>query len=327
MSVDSEKLLEMYRTMVLIREAEQMVSTLFLQGRLPGFIHSYIGEEATAVGVCSALRQDDYITSTHRGHGHILAKGGDLKRFFAELFGKETGYCHGKGGSMHVADLDLGILGANGIVGGGIPIAGGAALAAKMQGLDRVAVSFLGDGAINTGPFHEALNLAAVWELPVVFVCENNGYANFISFRRHTRIDQVSERAAAYGMAGATVDGNDVEAVYDAATEAVERARSRQGPTLLECLTYRWHGHYEGDPEAYRTREEVAEWKARDPLGIVESRLEGAGPLDEETKQTIWDAVRQQVEDAVAFAEESPMPAPESALEGVYTDFVEEGWS
>jgi pyruvate dehydrogenase E1 component alpha subunit len=326
MSVNSEKLLEMYRTMVLIREAEQMVSTLFLQGRLPGFIHSYIGEEATAVGVCSALRQDDYITSTHRGHGHILAKGGDLKRFFAELFGKQTGYCHGKGGSMHVADLDLGILGANGIVGGGIPIAGGAALAAKMQGLDRVAVSFLGDGAINTGPFHEALNLAAVWELPVVFVCENNGYANFISFRRHTRIEQVADRADAYGMAGASVDGNDVEAVHDAALEAVERARSGHGPTLLECLTYRWHGHYEGDPEAYRTREEVAEWKARDPLGVVESRLKGTGALDEETKQTIWDTVRQQVEDAVTFAEESPLPVPESALEGVYTDIVEEGW-
>jgi pyruvate dehydrogenase E1 component alpha subunit len=313
--------------MILIREAEEMVSTLFLQGRLPGFIHSYVGEEATAVGVCSALRQDDYITSTHRGHGHILAKGGDLERFFAELFGKETGYCHGKGGSMHVADLDLGILGANGIVGGGIPIAGGAALAAQMQGLDRVAVSFLGDGAINTGPFHEALNLAAVWELPVVFVCENNGYANFIAFRRHTRIDQISERAAAYGMSGVTVDGNDVEAVYSAALEAVERARSGQGPTLLECLTYRWHGHYEGDPEAYRTEEEVAEWKARDPLGVVERRLEAAGALAEEAKQAIWDAVRQQIEDAVAFAEESPLPVPESALEGVYTDILEEGWA
>jgi pyruvate dehydrogenase E1 component alpha subunit len=327
MSVNSEQLLEMYRTMVLIREAEQMVSTLFLQGRLPGFIHSYIGEEATAVGVCSALRQDDYITSTHRGHGHILAKGGDLKRFFAELFGKETGYCNGKGGSMHVADLDLGILGANGIVGGGIPIAGGAAMAAKMQGLDRVAVSFLGDGAINTGPFHESLNLAAVWELPVVFVCENNGYANFMAFRRHTRIDQVSDRAAAYGMAGATVDGNDVEAVYDAAQEAVERARSGHGPTLLECLTYRWHGHYEGDPEAYRTKEEIAEWKVRDPLGVAERRLEAADILDEETKQEIWNTVGQRIKDAVTFAEESPLPEPESALEGVYTDIVEEGWS
>ena len=317
---------DLYRSMVLIREAEETVLRLFSQNRMPGFIHSYIGEEATAVGVCAPLRPDDYVTSTHRGHGHIVAKGGDLKLFFAELYGKAAGYCKGKGGSMHVADLDLGILGANGIVGGGIAIAAGAALAAQLRGTDQVAVSFMGDGATDIGVFHESLNLAALWDLPVVFVVENNGYADFIAQRDHQRIEQVSGRAAGYGMAGETVDGNDVEAVRRAAGDAVNRARGGRGPTLLECVTYRWRGHFEGDPQPYRSQDEVEAWKERDPLVLAERRLAGRGELGEAERDAIRDAVRARVAEAVEFAEAAPMPEPLSALEDVFTDGAEEGW-
>ena len=317
---------DLYRSMVLIREAEETVLRLFSQNRMPGFIHSYIGEEATAVGVCAPLRPDDYVTSTHRGHGHIVAKGGDLKLFFAELYGKAAGYCKGKGGSMHVADLDLGILGANGIVGGGIAIAAGAALAAQLRGTDQVAVSFMGDGATDIGVFHESLNLAALWDLPVVFVVENNGYADFIAQRDHQRIEQVSGRAAGYGMAGETVDGNDVEAVQRAASEAVDRARGGHGPTLLECVTYRWRGHFEGDPQPYRSQDEVEAWKERDPLVLAERRLYDRGGLDEAERDAIRDTVRARVAEAVEFAEAAPMPEPLSALEDVFTDGTEEGW-
>jgi TPP-dependent pyruvate/acetoin dehydrogenase alpha subunit len=324
--IDTELLRQMFRTMVLIREAEETLLRLFQQARMPGFIHSYIGEEATAVGVCAALRPDDYIASHHRGHGHILAKGGDLKLFFAELYGRSAGYCKGKGGSMHVADLSLGILGANGIVGAGIPIAAGAALAAKMQGTDRIAVSFTGDGASDIGAFHESLNLASLWELPTICVVENNGYADFISQRDHQKIERISDRAAAYGMPGLTVDGNDVLEVYMAAKEAVERARSGGGPTLLECVTYRWRGHFEGDPQPYRSQEEVEEWKRRDPLKIAENRLRQHDALTDDDKQAMVAAIRREIQDAVAFAEAAPMPAPGEALEDVYTDIVEEGW-
>ena len=312
--------------MVLIREAEETLLRLFSQNRMPGFIHSYIGEEATAVGVCAALRSDDYLTSTHRGHGHILAKGGDLRLFFAELYGKAAGYCKGKGGSMHVADLDLGILGANGVVGGGIAIAAGAALAAQLRGTDQVAVSFMGDGATDIGAFHESLNLAAIWDVPVVFVVENNGYADFISQRDHQRIEKVSERAASYGMVGETVDGNDVEEVLRAADGAVGRARAGHGPTLLECVTYRWRGHFEGDPQPYRSQDEVAMWKERDPLLLAEKRLRDRGELDDAERDTVRNATVAQVADAVQFAEASDMPEPLSALEDVFTDTAEEGW-
>src|SRR6266581_2311501 len=239
MSATATSLKDLYRSMVLIREAEETLLRLFSQNRMPGFIHSYIGEEATAAGVCATLRPDDYLTSTHRGHGHILAKGGDL---------------------------DLGILGANGVVGGGIAIAAGAALAAQLRGTDQVAVSFMGDGATDIGAFHESLNLAAIWDLPVVFVVENNGYADFIAQRDHQKIEHVSGRAAGYGMAGETVDGNDVEKVQRAAGDAVDRARAGHGPTLVECVTYRWRGHFEGDPQPYRSQDEVTAWKKRDPL-------------------------------------------------------------
>ena len=311
--------------MVLIREAEETLLRLFSQNRMPGFIHSYLGEEAVAVGVCTALNADDYITSTHRGHGHILAKGGDLKLFFAELYGKETGYCKGKGGSMHVADLDLGILGANGIVGGGIAIAGGAALAAQMTGNGRVAVSFMGDGATDIGSFHESLNLAALWDVPAIFVVENNGYADFIAQRDHQKIERISDRAAAYGMPGVTVDGNDVEEVLAATQAAVERARAGNGPTLIEAVTYRWRGHFEGDPQPYRTQDEVAAWKIKDPLLRAEARLRDLAAIDDETKEQLISEVQQLIAEAVQFAEDSPMPSPDSVLQDVYTDLVVEG--
>jgi TPP-dependent pyruvate/acetoin dehydrogenase alpha subunit len=316
-------LLDTYRTMALIREAEQTLVRLFAENRVPGFIHSYIGEEATAVGVCSVLRSDDYVTSTHRGHGHLIAKGADLRRFFAELYGRRSGYCRGKGGSMHVTDLDLGILGANGVVGAGIPIAAGAGLAAQMQGLDRVAVSFFGDGATDIGVFHEALNLASLWHLPAVFVCENNGYADFMARSTHQPIERIADRAAAYAMPGVHVDGNDVEAVRAAAVEAVARARDGDGPTLVECETYRIRGHYEGDPQPYRTREEVEEWRRRDPLAIAEARLRERGELDDASNDAIHAEARRLVEDAVAFAESEPLPDPAEALEDVLAPVAE----
>jgi pyruvate dehydrogenase E1 component alpha subunit len=324
--IERPRLLEMYRSMFLIRESEETLLRLFAQNRMPGFIHSYIGEEATAVGVCSALRHDDYITSHHRGHGHILAKGGDLNSFFAELYGKATGYCRGKGGSMHVADLDLGILGANGIVGAGIPIAAGAALAAQMEGSDRVAVSFTGDGASDIGAFHESLNLAALWNLPTICVVENNGYADFISQREHQKIERISDRADAYGMPGITVDGNDVVAVYEAALEAVDRARGGGGPTLMECVTYRIRGHFEGDPQAYRTQAEVEQWKRRDPLTRLEERLRLRSSSFDQDKESIATEVRERIARAIEFAESSPVPEPKDALEDAYTDVVETGW-
>jgi pyruvate dehydrogenase E1 component alpha subunit len=323
---DHQLLLSMYRSMVRIREVEQALIRLFAQGRMPGFIHSYIGEEATAVGVCTALRQDDYITSTHRGHGHILAKGGDLERFMAEVYGRSTGYSGGKGGSMHIADLDLGILGANGIVGGGIPIAAGAACSARMAGSDRVAVSFFGDGASDIGAFHETLNLASVWDLPVVFVCENNGYADFIATHEHQRVENIADRASAYGMPGEWFDGNDVLAVHDAAVRAVERARSGAGPTLLEAKTYRWRGHYEGDPQPYRTNEEVDVWRARDPIPAFAAFLERNGIQTPEQAEAVRRQELELLDGAIAFAEGSPEPELDAALRDTYTDIVEKGW-
>lgn len=319
-------MLDLYRRMVSIRETEQEVLSLFAQGRMPGFIHSYIGEEATAVGVCAALERDDQITSTHRGHGHILAKGGDVQRFMAEIFGRSTGYCGGKGGSMHIADFEIGILGANGVVGGGIPIAAGAACSAVMLGSGQVSVAFFGDGAANIGVFHESLNLAAIWDLPVIFVCENNGYADFIPAHEAMRVEHVSDRAPAYGMAGEWVDGNDVLAVLDTTRRAVKRARSGGGPTLLEAVTYRWRGHFEGDPQPYRTREEVERWKAKDPIARFRALLLDRGILDEEADTALRAEIADGIADAVRFAEASPVPEPAAALRDVYTDLTEEGW-
>jgi pyruvate dehydrogenase E1 component alpha subunit len=319
MSIDTEKLLWMYTNMLKIRRFEEKVGELFAAGKIPGFVHLYIGEEAVATGVCAHLRKDDYITSTHRGHGHLISKGGDLKLMMAELFGKRTGYCKGKGGSMHIADVDLGILGANGIVGGGPPIATGAALAAKYKGTDQVAVCFLGDGASNQGTFHEGVNMASIWKLPVIFVVENNMYGISLSQTRSMRVQDIADRAAAYDIPGFVVDGNDVIAVYEAAGEAIQRARAGEGPALIECKTYRYRGHFEGDPMIYRTREEEEMWKAKDPIPRFEAKLKEMGLLTEAQAREINERIIAQVEEAVRFAEESPWPAPEEVLEDVYT--------
>lgn len=319
MSIDTEKLLWMYTNMLKIRRFEEKVAELFAAGKIPGFVHLYIGEEAVATGVCAHLRRDDYITSTHRGHGHLISKGGDLKLMMAELFGKRTGYCKGKGGSMHIADLDLGILGANGIVGGGPPIATGAALAAKYKGTDQVAVCFLGDGASNQGTFHEGVNLASIWKLPVIFVVENNMYGISLSQTRSMRVQDIADRAAAYDIPGFVVDGNDVIAVYEAAGEAIQRARAGEGPALIECKTYRYRGHFEGDPMIYRTREEEEMWKAKDPIPRFEAKLKEMGILTDAQAREINERILAEVEEAVRFAEESPWPAPEEVLEDVYT--------
>lgn len=327
MAISNEgDILQMYRQMVLIRVAEETLLRLFEAAEMPGFIHSYIGEEATAVGVCHALDRKDVITSTHRGHGHVIAKGCDLNSFFAELYGRANGTCKGKGGSMHVADLDLGVYGANGIVGGGVPIAAGAALASSIRKDGRVSVAFMGDGATDIGPFHETLNLAAVWNLPVVFVVENNGFADFIRVADHQKIDRISRRADAYGMKGVTVDGNDVEAVYAATRDAVDAARQGEGPTLIECVTYRWRGHFEGDPQPYRTQAEVEEWKLKDPLKATEARLKELGLAADTDFERIRGEARARVDAAVDFARASPHVRPEDALSDVYTDMVVEGW-
>jgi acetoin:2,6-dichlorophenolindophenol oxidoreductase subunit alpha len=314
-TLENEELLGLYRTMLRIRTFEERVKRLSRQGRLPGFVHLYIGEEAVATGACASLEPGDWITSTHRGHGHVIARGGDLRRMMAELMGKADGYCHGKGGSMHIADMALGILGANGIVGAGLPISTGAALAEKMKGTDRVAMCFFGDGASNSGPFHESLNVAAIWSLPVVFVCENNGYTELTPMRELTACGEIAPRAEAYGIPGVAIDGNDVEAVRSAATRAVARAREGNGPTLIEARTYRLEDHNEGLEQVTGTRRPIAEledWRGRDPLVRLRSRCEeaGAGPA---ALQRIAEEVESEVADAVQFAEASLVPDSEEA--------------
>ena len=323
MNTNYSQLLEMYKTMVKIRLVETKVLKLFEQSEMPGFIHSYIGEEAVAAGICFNLNQKDMITSTHRGHGHLIAKGCRLDLFFAELYGKSTGYCKGKGGSMHVADLDLGILGANGIVGAGSVIASGAALSMKMKKENNVAVAFVGDGAVNIGPFHESLNLAAVWALPVIFVVENNGFADFIRTEDHLNIDRISKRAIAYGMQGHTVDGNNVEEVYEISKEAISNARNGKGPALIECVTYRHRGHYEGDPQPYRTKEEVEKWKKKDPIKLSEKILLDNKILNNEIINSIAEEINIEISDAVHFAKNSSEPKLEESLKDIYTDIIE----
>jgi len=318
MPIEKEKLIDMYRTMVRIRTFEERVSKEFAVGSIPGFVHLYIGEEATATGACANLRPDDYITSTHRGHGHLIAKGGKTDRMMAELYGKRTGYNKGKGGSMHIADIEIGILGANGIVGAGIPIAGGAALSAKMRGTGQVVICFLGDGATNTTRFHEGVNLASIWKLPVVYIIENNMYGESTPISYACNIPNLADRAAAYGIPGKTVDGNDVLAVYEAAGEAVARARKGEGPTLVECKTYRWRGHFEGDMQTYKTKEEVEEWVKKDPIPRFRKQLIEKGVLTEKDVDKIDQEINEEIEKAVKFAEESPLPAPEETLEDVY---------
>ncbi len=304
--------------MLEIRYFEEKVFDLYTQNVVPGTIHLYAGEEAVAVGVCSTLRKDDYITSTHRGHGHCIAKGADLKRTMAEILGKKTGYCKGKGGSMHIADFSIGMLGATAVVGAGIPIAVGAGFSAKLRKSDQVVACFFGEGASNQGTFHEGINMASIWKLPVIFVCENNLYAMGTRQSMVMAIENIADRAVAYGIPGITVDGNDVLAVYEAACKAVERARKGDGPTLIECKTYRHKGHSRVDPAKYRPKEEVAEWLAKDPIKRFKEKLLQTNILTEVEIQRIENEVSLEIEEAVKFAMESPFPEPEEALEDVY---------
>ena len=316
--LEKSKLLEMYRRMLTIRLFEEKVFELYGQNLVPGTIHLYAGEEAVAVGVCANLRQDDYITSTHRGHGHCIAKGARLDKTMAEILGRKTGYCKGKGGSMHIADFSIGMLGATAVVGAGIPIAAGAGLSVKLRGTDQVVACFFGDGATNQGTFHEGVNLAAVWNLPVIFVCENNLYAMGTRQSRVMLVDNIADRAVAYGIPGIVVDGNDVLAVYEATREAVARARRGEGSTLLECKTYRLKGHSRFDPAAYRPKKEVEEWLQKDAIALFQTRLLEKGALTEtETKRILQDA-RSEVEKATKFALDSPLPEPHEALSDVY---------
>jgi TPP-dependent pyruvate/acetoin dehydrogenase alpha subunit len=312
--------LDRFRTMALIRAFETRVSELYRDGEIPGFVHTSLGQEAVAAGACAALEPEDYLTTTHRGHGHVLAKGADVNRMMAELFGKSAGLCHGKGGSMHVADPEIGILGANAIVGAGMPLAVGAALSSKLLGQGRVAVSFFGEGAVNQGAFHESLNLAAIWDLPVVFVCENNVYAEFSDSRTMTRVPSVAARCAAYGVDADQVDGNDVEAVFGVVSSAVERCRRGAGPALVEAATYRWHGHYEGDAQPYKPEHEASEWRDRDPLAIAATRLAAANLETADRLAELQDEMFALIDAAVEFARAADPPQLEEAYAHVYRD-------
>jgi pyruvate dehydrogenase E1 component alpha subunit len=328
MDIPKEKLLWIYEKMLQIRTFEETMADEFAKGKIPGVLHLYAGEEAVAVGFCAHLRDEDYITSTHRGHGHTIAKGCDIKRMVAELYGKKTGLCNGKGGSMHIADVDKGMLGANGIVGGSIPMACGAALTAQYKKLDRVAVCFFGDGGSNQGTFHEGLNLASIWNLPVIFVAENNLYAEATPQRYHQKIQNIADRASSYNIPGVVVDGMDVFAVYEVADEAIRRARSGGGPTLVECKTYRFYGHYQGDAQRYRTKEEIAEYRKRDPIPRFRERVLSHNLLSEVELKEIEEKVKKEIQDAIEFAEKSEYPEPESTLRGLYaTPLVSESYA
>ena len=316
----SKKLLtELYGKMVTIRLFEQTVESHFLAGEIPGFVHHYIGEEAIAAGIMANLTNRDYIESTHRGHGHTIAKGADLKRMMAEIFGKATGYCKGKGGSMHIADFSIGMLGANGIVGGGYTLAVGAGLATKLSGEDKVSVVFFGDGASNRGTFHEALNMAAIWQLPVLFVCEMNQWASTTPYRTTTSVENIADRCQGYSIPGYVVDGNDVLAVYEAAKDIVADIRAGKGPALLECKTYRIKGHFVGDPEKYRTKEEVQhEFETNNPITRFEEKVLKAGALTQADLDAVYKQAEQEIAEALKFAKESPEPAPEAIYEDLY---------
>jgi len=319
---DRERI-EMLRTMYRIREFESTVQDRFADAEIPGFLHLYIGQEAIATGVCQALTDSDYLTSTHRGHGHCIARGLDTDRMAAELYGKETGYCNGKGGSMHIADVEAGMLGANGIVAGGVPIACGAAVSADMRDTSEVAVAFFGDGATSQGAFHESFNLAGTWELPLIGVVENNLYGEMSGLdEQHPEaaVDDLTVYGEPYGVDRIQVDGMDVESVYAAATEAVERARAGGGPALIECLAYRFEGHHEGDSEFYRDDDEYDRWKAKDPIETYPEKLVEEGVLSPEEYDEIEREIEREIEDAIQFARESDLPEPEAAYEGLYSE-------
>ena len=321
MEISTTKQFDLHRRMVRIRLFEEAAGRLAEANRLPGFLHLYVGEEAVASGVCGALNDDDHITSTHRGHGHLVAKGGDFNRMMAELMGKATGYCKGKGGSMHISDTSLGMLGANGIVGAGSPIAVGAAFANRYRGRGQVAVAFFGDGSTNIGAFHEAANMACALHLPIVFACENNEYGEFTPRHKTMAITDIVDRAAGYGMPGVIVDGMDVIAVHEAAVEAVERARPGGGPSLIEAKTYRYYNHHgiQNLGLKYRPDEEVAAWKQRDPIFTFEDRMIENGVATREKVDEIWAELKQDIETAIQFADDSPYPTPDQIMVDVYT--------
>jgi TPP-dependent pyruvate/acetoin dehydrogenase alpha subunit len=319
--IDKAKLLEMYERMVQIRTFEDAAGKNFADGLVPGFVHLYAGEEAVAVGVCAHLSDKDFITSTHRGHGHCIAKGVDIPGMVAELMGKATGICKGKGGSMHIADVDKGMLGANGIVGGGFPLACGAALTAKTLGTGGVAICFFGDGAANQGTFHEGLNLAAIWKLPVVFVCENNGYAESTPVSYHCAASDIANRASGYEIPGVVVDGLDLFSMYEVAGEAIARARRGEGPTLVEAKTYRFYGHFQGDQVTYRTQEELDRFKLRDPIKSVRAYGEQHGLATAADYDAIDNRVQSDLDKAWDDAKSAPWPAPEEALTDVYVSY------
>jgi len=316
--IPPDKLIQMYTTMVRIRQFEDRVYLLFLGGEMPGTIHLYQGQEAVAVGVCANLKREDLITSTHRPHGHAIAKGVSIKSIMAELFAKETGCCEAKGGSMHMGDMDVGMLPAIAIVGGGIPVATGLALASKMMHSGKVAVSFFGDGATSEGAFHEAVNMGAIWNLPVVYVCENNLYGASTQQSKVMKIKNVAERASSYGIPGKVADGNDMFSVYEAAKEAISRAREGKGPTLLECKTYRRGGHSRSDACKYRAKEEEKAWLEKDPIPQARKKLVQMQVLTEEKAKDIEEKVKKEVEDAIAYARNSPSPEPEDTLVNVF---------
>jgi len=317
--VDPDKLWFMYRKMSEIRKFEEHVWDVYTRGLMPGLAHLYIGEEGVAVGACAPLREDDYITSTHRGHGHCLAKGGKLDRMMAEIMGKEVGYCRGKGGSMHIADMSLGILGANGIVGGGFGIATGAAFSAKRRGTDQVVVCFFGDGAANQGVMMETVNLAVIWSLPIVYICENNQYGEHTPYQKVTGVEHIADRAAGLGLEGVRVEGAEVLAVYKTVSAAVEKARRGKGPTLIEAITYRFHGHHVGDGQAYRTKEE-AEWcrQNKDPIEIMGDYMCASQVATREDLDILQEQVEQEVLAAIEFGKNALPPPPEQVYEDLY---------
>ncbi len=321
MTTDNDEKIKLYRTMLTIRRFEERVSKEYALGNILGYVHLYIGQEAVAAGVCNNLRVTDRIVSSHRGHGHSIAKGADVRRMMAEIYGRKTGYCKGKGGSMHIADFSVGMLGANGIVGAGMPIAVGAAYAAQLEKKEGVAAVFFGDGASEEGTFHESMSLASVWKLPLIFVCENNGYASGTPASFAVPIKDIYKKAESYGMYGAVVDGNDVVAVNDIARELVARTRKGGGPVLLELKTYRWHTHFEmtafPDP---RPKEEVESWIKKCPVAAMERRLKAEGILTDKDLSDINKSVLEKIDDAVKYAMDSPYPAPEDALADVYSD-------
>jgi acetoin:2,6-dichlorophenolindophenol oxidoreductase subunit alpha len=316
--ITEEKLKDLYKEMWLIRYFDEKVDQFFAKGMIHGTTHLCVGQEASAAGSIAVIGRKDKIVSTHRGHGHCISKEGDVNKMMAELFGRETGYCKGKGGSMHIADVEKGNLGANGIVGGGIPLAVGAALTSKMKKENYVVLCFFGDGATNEGSFHEAVNLAAIWNLPVVFICENNQYGMSGPVKEMTRIEDIADRAVSYGIPGKVVDGNDMIEIMNTVDKAVEHARGGNGPTLIEMKTYRWKGHSKSDAKKYRTREEENEWREKDSIKRFKAVLIEASILTEESAKQLQDAALKEIEDAVKFAESSPEPSIDSLLEDLY---------